>query len=41
MVAFPGPYPTKRYGCICGQYMKNMISKINAGCKKKIVNTEQ
>ena len=41
MVAFPKPYPTKPYGCIYGQYMKNMISKINAGCQKKIVNIEQ
>jgi len=41
MVAFPRPYPTKPYGCIYGQYMKNMISTVNAGCQKKIVNTKQ
>ena len=41
MVAFPRPYPTKPYGCIYGESMKNMISKINAGCQKKIQNTEQ
>ena len=35
MVAFPRPYPTKPYGCIYGESMKNMISKINAGCQKR------